>query len=293
MAILLDQPHWPAHGTLWAHLVSDRSLTELHEFAARCGIPRRAFDLDHYDVPADRHAELVAAGALDVPGRELIRRLRASGLRVRAADRAARSALVRRWEELLPGHPAVGEELTGRWNEPHRSYHSLGHLAAVLDHLDLLAADGEQVTRPVRLAAWFHDAVYEGSTPEDEHASAELATRLLTPAVGVREAAEVARLVRLTVAHDPAADDAPGQALCDADLAVLGGDPAAYAGYAAQVRAEYAHVPDPDFRRGRAAVLRRLLDRPRLYRTATGVRRWETAARHNLRAEIDALLAAG
>src|SRR5699024_9439500 len=72
VAVLLDTPRWPAHGTLWAHLVSDTSLAELHAFAARCGVPRRSFDLDHYDVPAARHAELVAAGAQHVEGRELV-----------------------------------------------------------------------------------------------------------------------------------------------------------------------------------------------------------------------------
>jgi len=87
VAILIDDPRWPAHGRLWAHLVTDSSLDELHAFAQRNGIPRRAFDVDHYDVPAEAHARLVAAGAEHVDGHELVRRLIASGLRVRARDR--------------------------------------------------------------------------------------------------------------------------------------------------------------------------------------------------------------
>ena len=63
MAILIDDPRWPAHGRLWAHLVSDTDLDELHAFAAANGIPRRGFDRDHYDVPDEAHARLVAAGA--------------------------------------------------------------------------------------------------------------------------------------------------------------------------------------------------------------------------------------
>ena len=291
MTVLLDRPRWPAHGTLWAHLVSDTSLAELHEFAARCGVPRRAFDLDHYDVPAERHADLLAAGAQDVTGHELIRRLRAGGLRVPAVDRPVRRDLARRWATLLPDHPAVGEELVARWSEPHRVYHSLGHLRAVLDRLDLLAAAGEHVTPDVRLAAWFHDAVHAGASPADEDASAELASRLLTPTVGAAPAREVARLVRLTAGHETAPDDDAGQALCDADLGVLGGTPQEYAVYAVQVREEYRDVPDTDFRRGRAAVLHRLLDRPALYRTAAGARLWEDAARRNVTAEITSLLA--
>jgi hypothetical protein len=87
MAILIDTPLWPNHGTLWAHLVSDTSLDELHAFALAHGVPARAFDLDHYDVPGQRHAELVAAGAAPVDGGTLVRRLIASGLRARARDR--------------------------------------------------------------------------------------------------------------------------------------------------------------------------------------------------------------
>ena len=92
MTVLIDRPAWPAHGRLWSHLVSDSSLDELHAFAAAHGLPERSFDLDHYDVPAERHAELVAAGAHEVGMRELVERLRASGLRVRARDRRARGA---------------------------------------------------------------------------------------------------------------------------------------------------------------------------------------------------------
>jgi len=78
---------WPAHGRVWAHLVSDESLEQLHAFAAANGVPERGFDRDHYDVPAERVDDLVAAGALRVTGGELTRRLIASGLRVKGRDR--------------------------------------------------------------------------------------------------------------------------------------------------------------------------------------------------------------
>ena len=100
------------------------------------------------------------------------------------------------------------------------------------------------------------------------------------------QVAEVARLVRLTGTHDPGPGDRNGEVLCDADLAVLAGAPADYARYAAAVREEYAFVPDDAFRDGRAAVLRQLLDLPRLFRTPHGRDRWEPAARHNLRSEL-------
>jgi hypothetical protein len=93
MTILIDDARWPRHGTVWGHLVSDASTDELHAFADAAGIPRRAFDLDHYDYPVERYEELVAAGAVPVDRREMVRRLAASGLRVRGRDRAARRAV--------------------------------------------------------------------------------------------------------------------------------------------------------------------------------------------------------
>jgi hypothetical protein len=87
MTVLIDQPMWPAHGMLWSHLVSDSSLRELHAFAEAAGIRARAFDLDHYDVPASSYDALVAAGAQPVGNRELVKRLEASGLRVAQRDR--------------------------------------------------------------------------------------------------------------------------------------------------------------------------------------------------------------
>jgi hypothetical protein len=87
MAVLVDPPLWPRHGTVWGHMVSDASLDELHAVARHLGIPERAFDLDHYDVPAERYDDLMRAGVQLVDSRTLIKCLRASGLRVTAANR--------------------------------------------------------------------------------------------------------------------------------------------------------------------------------------------------------------
>lgn len=85
--ILVDPPTWPGWGRTWSHLVSDSSIEDLHIFAVGIRLPMRLFDLDHYDVPIERYDEVVAAGALEVDGRELILRLRASGLRITRAQR--------------------------------------------------------------------------------------------------------------------------------------------------------------------------------------------------------------
>jgi hypothetical protein len=83
VGILIDPPQVAWRGRMWSHLISDTSFEELHEFAARAGIPRRGFDGDHYDVPAEAYDDLVAAGAAPVRSRELVARLVSSGLRRR------------------------------------------------------------------------------------------------------------------------------------------------------------------------------------------------------------------
>ena len=170
---------------------------------------------------------------------------------------------------------------------PTRGYHDERHLTEVLDRLDDLAAAGEPFDRlPVVLAAWFHDGVYDDA-PGPEERSAAWAKDALA-ALGVDEAvvAEVARLVRLTERHRPAADDANGAALSDADLAILAAPAERYDEYVAAVRREYAAVPDADFHAGRAAVLRDLLAKPHLFQSRHGRARWEAAARANVAREV-------
>ncbi|WP_245178929.1 HD domain-containing protein [Streptomyces montanisoli] len=184
------------------------------------------------------------------------------------------------------------DDLLARWSQPQRRYHTTRHLAAVLDHVDTLE-DHAHDPGLVRLAAWFHDAVYRPDRSENEERSARLAERALPEAgVAADATAEVARLVRLTADHAARPGDANGAVLCDADLAILASPPATYAAYAADVRAEYGFVPDDLFRTGRGEVLEQLLALPSLFRTPYGLREWEEQARHNIAAELR-LLAAG
>jgi hypothetical protein len=81
VTVYIDPPAWPGHGRMWSHLVSDVSYDELHAFADGLGVPRRAFERDHYDIPSHRYADVVAAGAVEVSSREVVRLLTDSGLR--------------------------------------------------------------------------------------------------------------------------------------------------------------------------------------------------------------------
>lgn len=297
MAILVDQPRWPAHGTVFGHLVSDSSLDELHAFADRAGLSPRAFDHDHYDVPEERYPQLIALGATEVASAELLKRLVRAGLRVRTRDRtpkrpAAQRLVAASWQALLPGTPGLLGDLLGRWGEPHRRYHDVRHLAQCLTALGQLGA-GPASHRPVLLAAWFHDAVHNGQPGRDEQASAALAARELDRWLPAAEVAEVVRLVLLTIGHDPEPDDTAWALLVDADLSVLGQNRGRYHVYLRDIRAEYLQYSDADFTAGRLAVVRGLLDRPTLFHTERGRELWLDAARRNLSEEATRLQPVG
>ncbi|ALG83357.1 hypothetical protein [Gordonia phthalatica] len=182
----------------------------------------------------------------------------------------------------------IRTDLTQRWNEPHRKHHNQRHLDEVLAALETLRGAGlEFAERPVVLAAWFHDAIYDPAGSDNEGDSAELARSLLAEDP---DRDEVARLVEMTRDHRPADDDANGIALADADFSVLGADPARYDEYAAGVRAEYRHVPDLIFRSTRRGILAEFLTRDHLYASAQAQRLWEEQARANLRREVRSLV---
>ena len=316
MSIYIDPPTWPAHGTVFSHLISDASLAELHEFAAAAGISERAFDRDHYDVPAHLYDELVQAGAKELSGAELTRTLIASGLRIPLKERPEkiRPRLLRAWEAAfaprLEKAPAtfqqqvaeLGESLLQAWEQPHRAYHHSGHLSQMLTDLDRLYAYRTQGSTPLALvlAAWFHDAVYEGAPGEDERRSEQLANISLEPLVtaGLLSGDElqmVSLLVRATATHKlPESADLPAgyepadiQFFLDADMAILAADSARYRRYLRGVRSEYSHFDDEAFRTGRTTFLRSILGRERIFLSEEGLQLWEDPARANLRAELN------
>ncbi|MDR6862789.1 hypothetical protein [Phycicoccus sp. 3266] len=212
-------------------------------------------------------------------------------------------ALITWWKldlaDLAPGAhsdavQAIGADLLGRWTEPHRRYHTTRHLVEVFWALEDLEQAGALEPREAtlgRLVGWFHDAVYDPSTPggDNEQASADLAVRDLR-ALGLAEddVDTVRDLVVATTSHD-LPDSGLAAAFHDADLWILSAPPERYAQYTEQVREEYAAVPDEAFRAGRAAVLRPFLERDCVYATSFARDTWEERARQNLAGELRAL----
>lgn len=191
----------------------------------------------------------------------------------------------------LNGADALRAEVLAAYADPSRGHHGVRHLREVLSRLDELADAGCTFDRTaVQLAAWFHDAVYDGERDAEERSAswAESALPLLVDAAVV---AEVARLVRLTEHHRPHIEDTNGCALSDADLSILAAPVGRYEEYVEAVRKEYGHLSDDVFSAGRAVVLRQLADKPQLFHTTHGFATWEAPARSNLSRELAQLAA--
>ena len=197
------------------------------------------------------------------------------------------------WQRHVGGERRLLDSLLARHREKHRRYHTATHVAWVIRHVDELAANEpvEQLDEVVA-AAFYHDAVYEPAYPANERASARLARRDLT-AIGWDDVAveRVGSMIEATEHDRTITAQANGDTaiLLDADLAILGADPAAYSSYATAVRSEYRHVDDVEWRTGRSAVLEGFLARPTIYLTPSGRDRWEHRARANLTAELAGL----
>jgi len=186
----------------------------------------------------------------------------------------------------------IGSELLQRWSEPVRAYHTTTHLVEMFWALEDLVGAGEiddHEAALARVAAWFHDAVYDpqAAPGDNEAASSALARSSLGSLRASDEALEaVERLIALTIWHDSDMRDSVDDAFHDADLWILGAPAERFDTYCEQVRAEFAHVPDAAYRRGRTKILEPLAQRDAVYRTAHARAHWQPAARLNLAREL-------
>lgn len=199
-------------------------------------------------------------------------------------------SLRREWHDLLGTWTAdsslageMFEDVCKHYGEHGRFYHTLDHIAAVLETVGSLALFARNVNA-VKLAAWLHDVIYNSRASDNEECSAQYAERL-SKKLSVPECSMIASLILKTKTHD-AGGDVDAQVLIDADLAILGANSAAYQTYAEQIRQEYAWVPEPEYRTGRKQFLERFLCRPKIYHLLGHL---EGPARRNVAAEIGRL----
>ena len=194
------------------------------------------------------------------------------------------SSWQRLWGEL--GATVVNgglmNQLVAAYSERHRHYHTLQHLRECLAQFEAAATLARRPAE-VELALWFHDAVYDPPRKDNEERSADWARASVLAAGCSAEAAQrIAALVLATKTHVAPAGDDDAALLLDVDLSILGAAPARFAEYERQIRAEYAHVPEAEFRAGRARVLQGFLARDRIYSTDAFHDALEARARANL-----------
>jgi predicted metal-dependent HD superfamily phosphohydrolase len=191
-----------------------------------------------------------------------------------------------RWESVWKNLGArtvpqdIFDELIRAYSSPDRFYHTLAHIEDCLHifhQTKSLAAHPEEV----ELAIWFHDAVYDSKRNDNEHKSAEWA-RVTIDRLGMNNIAGRIYDLILATRHTGSATDNDAQLLVDVDLSILGREPDVFWRYEANIRKEYAWVPEPLFRQKRAEILHRFLDRPSIYFHKEYREHFEQKARINL-----------
>jgi len=177
------------------------------------------------------------------------------------------------------------DDLIAAYTAPGRHYHDLAHIEDCLAALARVESLSTQERAILTEAIWWHDVVYDATRSDNEELSAQLAERHVRADIS----GEVGRLIRLTKTHDVKAGDHLGAILISIDLSILGAEPARYDAYAAAIRQEFIHVPEPDYRVGRAKVLDHFAAREVIYPDAGFAAIYDQQARTNLVRELVSL----
>jgi predicted metal-dependent HD superfamily phosphohydrolase len=178
----------------------------------------------------------------------------------------------------------AGEDLLGRYAQPHRRYHNLGHLHDCLEWLDRVRPQAGDPAA-VEAALWFHDTVYDVGAADNEARSAAMAREVLCSLGLASERIETIAQEILATAHQTPPQTADAQLVCDIDLSILAAPAPKYDAYAAAIRAEAGLAP-AEFRQRRSEFLRARLQRPQLYHTAAFQLQCEAPARANMQREL-------
>ncbi len=195
-----------------------------------------------------------------------------------------------RWQDLC-GKVGLGadaktfEKLQRKYSQRHRKYHNASHINACLAHLDA-SRHADACNELVEYALWFHDAIYNTFSSQNEARSAKWAVEVLRSGGADSEAAELVESLIMATCHGESPTASPHQLLVDIDLSILGASPGRFDEFERQVRGEYWWVPRKSYRQKRVAVLRSFLQRPSVYVTQEFRERFEDQARTNLERSV-------
>lgn len=186
------------------------------------------------------------------------------------------------WRQLgADGNAALYAWVCACYSEPHRRYHTLQHLHECFSLFEQIRAYAEHPAE-VELAIWFHDAIYDPASKDNEQKSAEWAwTSAIAQGLPKGIGDRVYSLIMATK-HDAIPPNRDAKVLVDVDLGILAADPARFEEYEQQVRIEYEWVPESVYHRERRKILQGLMERSPIYSSPLLGDRYETKARQNL-----------
>jgi predicted metal-dependent HD superfamily phosphohydrolase len=192
-------------------------------------------------------------------------------------------------DRLLPAS-LLAVRLIEKYSAEDRFYHNLSHIRAMLEAAEKFKdkfADHDSV----RLAVWFHDAVYDPKVRTNEAESAALAVNILAelnfPSAQI---GKVEKMILATEKHDETGLDKDGKLFLDLDLGILGANAEVYKRYSEAIRKEYSFVPESLYREKRREVLQGFLQRRNIYYTGELRELLEQGARKNIANEIKELI---
>ncbi|MDP8966231.1 MAG: N-methyl-D-aspartate receptor NMDAR2C subunit [Cyanobacteriota bacterium] len=187
------------------------------------------------------------------------------------------------WQQLgaASGSENLYERVSACYAESHRKYHTMQHLEECFSYFELIRDHAEHQAE-VELAIWFHDAIYRVSSKDNEEKSAKWAYASTVSSSLPKEIGERVYSLILVTRHNAVSVSRDAEVLVDVDLGILAAEPKRFDEYEVQVRAEYAWVPEPLYRRERRKVLQEFVNRASLYSTALFRERYEVQARKNL-----------
>ena len=188
----------------------------------------------------------------------------------------------------LAMHADIYARLAAAYAEPHRHYHTAAHIAACLDELES-ARDLARFPFEVEAALWFHDAIYDTSTSNNEARSAAWAAEFLASAGAAPAVGERVREHIMATRHEADAHTGDAALVVDIDLSILGQHSNVYDDFERNVREEYRWVPLRLYRRKRREILQSFIDRSHVYALRHFRARYEEQARRNLARAIAAL----
>ncbi|TLX15967.1 hypothetical protein [Rhizobium sp. MHM7A] len=201
--------------------------------------------------------------------------------------------MLKQFKELFNRHAALISELRARHEG--RPYHNWNHILAIL----YLASKHPHLINDIEAFFWmavFHDLIYRSDRQDNEEKSAAAAQESLIALISEARLTLVCLGISATAKHQVPEGLSPAETqdiafFLDCDLAILGTDSETFSTYDAAIREEYAWVPEPQWRSGRAGVMKNFLGRDPLYFTAEMRKEFEASARYNMKALIKELSA--